>query len=181
MHFDPIEQAAIVAEWDRQARECAVRNRGAFGRYIVLIAVLLTPVVAIEALTHRRSLPVDAIIAMFSAVAMLGLAGALAWAFGSAYASAEAYRRVEKAAEWLAERYAAATPDEKRAAAVTVLANASYRGGPWAIRVYNPRHIAPRLGAALAYIEEVELLLRDERGVARGFTRQSRAAPHHSR
>ena len=172
MSFDAAERAAIVAEWDRQKGEGAIPNWGAFGRPMVFVAVALGLGVTVFVVFRRAILPADATIAMFAAVAMLGLAGALAWVFGAVYAANQAYGRAEHAAQWLAEHHTAGTQERRRAAAVTVLAHAYYRGGPWTLRVYAPRDVARRLASALDYLEKVEGVLSEERGVTRVFSRR---------
>lgn len=168
VRFDPVERAAILAEYDRQAGR-PIRNYGAFGRPVFFFAVALAAVLAGFIWRKRHGLPPDLIVAMFAAVTMLGLAGGLAWVFGGTFACGEAYRLVEKAADWLTAGYADGSLEEKRAAAITVILHARYSGGPWTMRTYDPAIISDRLGYARSYVEAVEHLLSEERSISPVF------------
>lgn len=95
--------------------------------------------------------------------------GILLSMFGSAFVAAGPYGATEAAASILTARPAADSA-RRLQAAVALVKNAYYSGGPWTRATFEFDEMGQRLGASLPLVEAVERVLVQEAGVYRVFT-----------
>ncbi len=168
--FDETERAAIVAEYDRQARQPHVANLSPMGCVLMVIGVVIVLVIP------KLGLPIIVGRFLLVVVTLMILSGLiLELFFGGGYALRRASKAPRAALDWIEKSFDSGTPDERRQAAVTAIGQAYYTsGGPWTAATYDVASARRRLGSALAYVRAVEGVLVSERKIYRVFTAEDK-------
>ena len=172
IQFDAAEHMAIAAEWDRQAREPGPSNPAPVG---CLVAVASVVVLLVIPWVGRKFFPDPssggwALLAA-RAVGLLALLGGLAAALlGHGLARGKVRGKAEDAIAWLARNSSAASVEERRRAAVTVILHAYFSDGPSTESTFDFPTAVQQLGEALPYVAAVERALRKERKAYPVFT-----------
>ncbi len=167
MQFDAAERAAIAAEYDRRTQPPAFeRYLWVFKSFYILAAAVT---IAVIAGVWWFRLPGDAVVAGAVAILMMILIGAVPPVFLRGMVSSEAYGRADAALALLGA--GAAGPAARRNAAVDVLAYRRYASGVLGKNFLNVAAARTRLQAAAPYVEAVERVLIEERGIEPVFTR----------
>jgi len=168
--FTAEERAAIVAEFDRRTQPPAFERRLWVFKLFYLLAAVVVVAGGILMYYLRETVPVvEGSVAAAVAVLMLVLLGAVPPIFMRGAAASEAFGRAQAGLETLA-RSQPADEAARRSQAVAILALSSLPPGIWSRNVFDVRAAIARLGAALEYLQAVERVLIEERGIKPAFT-----------
>ena len=169
IHLDRDERAAIVAEYDRLARQPVPPNKSSAGCSLMLLAVVFL----IIAPRLVRALPHAPVLVLVIALVIL-LAGVVFFIFpGGGYARAA--HSAQEALAFLATGYPG-TPEERRNAAVAAVWYAFFSDGPSTTTTYDFDAARTQIGNALPYVQAVERVLVEERKAYTVFTAEKKGA-----
>ena len=157
--IDAAERIAIVAEWKRLAAEPIPPNQKPVGCAVAILAVVVW-IASPYALKFFGSKLLDYIVLGACAAALLwGLVvGFLTGGKGARHV----YGRLEEAQRWFEEHRDGGDAVERMKAAVALVHFAHFSDGPSTSMMIDVAAARVRLGAAIAYVEEVERVLKEE-------------------
>lgn len=163
--LEPVERAAIVAEWERLRAEPRPPALQPYGCATFLIATALFLIVSqMQKLTGwQLPRPLEWAVLV---VLGLGIAGGLfVGIFVGSGVFGRAAERASAAIDWLEANPGSSHPEERRRQAVALLFNAVVSDGPSTSGTFEPDRARERLGANLPYVLAVERALAEERGL----------------
>ncbi len=152
----------------------AVRNRppprdpswmGCIGAILATVALALLPLVA-----GWTALSSTALWAIGIALGVMVLAGGLLGFFGSGFVRGAVADDAEEAIDQLVAAYPHGDPAILRQAAVRILDQSTVSTGPATVETFDSEEVAVRLGAALAYVLQVERILLQRKEIYPCFT-----------
>jgi len=167
----PGERAAVLAEFDRLAAEPTKPNYSSSGCGLMVLAVVLFVVVPKLA----PGMPSWGVITTLAFVIALLLAGVLVYVFGGG-GYAHTKERVDAALVLLSSRFGISTAEERRRAAVMLIYGVVYSDSPGMTSTFDFKAARAQLGPALAYVEQVERVLVEERQAYPIFTAKTEGA-----
>ena len=168
----PDEKAALVREYDSVEAEPVARpRRSRVGCLVSLLAIFT--LFAVPGANRALGLGLTWRFVRWFALSMLALAflGLMVQMLSGVLAArGKATQRSLDALDHLSDRFGESSEAENRRAAVTLLVDAFITGGATTVAAFDFDKAKTRLGPALAYVQEIELVLREERQIYPAFT-----------
>jgi hypothetical protein len=169
LRFTAEERAAITADFDRRARPPVFEKYAWVFKLFYVLAAMAVVAGGGVMYRFRETIPVrEGGIAAAVVVLMLVLLGAVPPMFLRGAAASEAFGRAQAAVEMLARSHSDAQP-ARRSQAIAILVVGSLPAGIWSGNSFDVRAASARLGAALEYVQAVEQVLIEERGIKGEF------------
>lgn len=166
--IDETEAGAVLAELERQRlrrRPVDPSGAGCTVAIVALLTAVLTPFAG-----RAFALSGAAMLAIGGGMAALALVSGLVGLFGGGRVHGAVAAAVEASVQVLAAEYPEGHPERWRAAAVHLLADALVPTPRGTVPTFDPEQVGPRLGPALAYVEDVERFLVERGEVEPVFT-----------
>ncbi len=155
------ERAAILAEYDRLTAIPQPANKTPVGCAMVIVALALF--IAAPYFLRRVWGAVHVAFIVIDTALVVG--GVLLAVFGGGGGYAWTKMGAEAALELLSRRFDSATQQERRNAAVFLVANSVYSDGPSMLSIFDQDKAREQLGPALPYVIAVGAFLVAERKV----------------
>jgi hypothetical protein len=169
--LSPGEREIVLAAADEEAAIPRPANLSVPGCALFLVSLGLFIAIPRFAAHWPGDVPGVLRFLVFAAIVLGILAGlALFFFFGSGRGQVRARERADEAMERLEAVYPGGARAEQLRAAVRLIANGVYAGGPWRMPAVDVESARDRLGDAIVLVESVERILVDERGVSPVFT-----------
>ena len=168
----PDEVAALVREYDSVSAERVASPRGSrVGCLVSLLAVFT--LFAVPGANRALGLGLTWRFVRWFALSMLALAF-LGLMFqmlaGVLAARGRTTQRALDALDHLSKQFDEGSDAQNRRAAVTLLVDAFITGGATTVAAFDFNEAKAQLGPALPYVQEIELVLREERQIYPVFT-----------